>query len=137
MYIPTHFTLTELMPKRYLHVVSSERLWATFDPNLLSSLDILRDYVGKKIYINYNSMQCRGYRDCVVCGEVGGALSPHRLGRAVDLNIEGMDSEEVFHMILRKQHLFTGVRRMEDISKTPTWIHIDTIETDQSSIKVF
>ena len=137
MYIPTHFTLAELMPKKYLHVVSSERLWAMFDPKLLSSLDILRDYTNKSIYINYGSMQCRGYRDCDVCGGVGGALSAHRLGRAVDLNIEGMSSEEVFHMLLKKQHLFPGIRRMEDISKTPTWTHIDTIETKQASILVF
>lgn len=134
IYKPRFFTLRELFPRPMLEKFSEDFLWSLMDEGLLTDIDTLRLYLDKPIYINYNGMQCRGFRDCNVCRDAGAPYSAHRFGQAVDLNVEGVESEDVRQFILDNQDLFPHIKRME---KDVSWVHIDTRDTGLNEIYLF
>ena len=137
IYVPKYFTIEEIFPRSIASRLPSEYLWSLMDEKILQAADAIREYVGRRMFVNYYGMQCRGFRDCNECANVGGKLSAHRVGKAIDFNIEDMPTEEVYEMVLRKSNLWKGVRRIENIEKTPTWIHIDSKEHNEENIKIF
>lgn len=80
----------------------------------------------------------RGYR--LPTSRVGAKKSQHKVGRAIDFNIKGLTSDEVYLIIIKDEELFYmfGARRMENSSYATTWTHIDTKETElENSIYIF
>ncbi len=134
IYIPKYFTINELFPPSMIRRFPEKFLWGLFNPDLLRDLDAIRDFFGKPVFVNYNGMHCRGYRDCKDCKTVGASLSMHRFGGAVDFNIEGLTAEETRRVIVENQNLFTSIRRME---RGVNWVHIDISPTGKEWIVFF
>jgi hypothetical protein len=68
---------------------------------------------------------------------IGASKSAHKLGKAIDPK---GNEEKMFHIIKNnaKEFYTMGIRRLEDISITKGWLHIDTLErnTKPNSIRV-
>lgn len=127
--ITKNFSDVEFLPKE---------LWGKdpkqlIDPCLFEIVQFLRDKFGG-ITINnkywggqYNMSGLRPAN-----ATVGAPKSAHKKGKALDLkfNNDLIDPSGVYHYILQNQELFykMGLRRMEKIEHTPTWLHIDTID---------
>ena len=58
-------------------------------------------------------------------GTVGSKLSGHKFGAAADTKYKHHTPHEVFDFIIANQDLFPYINRMEDITATPTWNHIE------------
>lgn len=76
-----------------------------------------------------------GYRS-PLC-HIGSSRSAHKQGRAADPK---GDQKLYFKLVKENAELFhcLGLRRLEDISITPGWLHVDTLEhnTQPNSIRV-
>lgn len=76
-----------------------------------------------------------GYRSSL--SHVGAKTGAHYKGLAIDLKAPG---KELFKIVKDEAEYYyhLGVRRLEDIRITPTWLHIDTWErnTQPNSIRV-
>jgi len=143
IYKPKYFSVVEIFPKAMAMALPDDYLWAIMDSEILIDIDTLREYVNKPIFVNYGNAQCRGFRDCDTCKTIGAKYSAHRYGMALDFNIEGMEVPEVRELIIKKQHLFPHIRRMEigrikNGKKTPiNWIHVDVKPTNKEGIYLF
>lgn len=85
------------------------------DSYLVSILDILRNQIGKPVYIN------SGYRTPTRNKEVGGAkYSYHMRGMAADIRVNGMSAKEV------AKKLNEIIPHGCGIIVYNTWVHIDT-----------
>ena len=69
---------------------------------------------------------------------IGGTLSQHRFGRAIDIRIAGLTPQEVYTAILAAKEKFmaAGLTTLEDIRDTPTWNHLDIRYTGKSDILI-
>lgn len=106
--IGQHFKVREFACKDGSQVVF-------IDDYLVSILDILRNQVGRPVYIN------SGYRTPTRNKEVGGAkYSYHMRGMAADIRIEGMTAKEIANK------LNAIVPDECGIIVYNTWVHIDT-----------
>ncbi len=121
-----YFELYELVD-RATYEKWGEDAWNLLNPDLLYSLDGLREFFGVPCYINnwYNGHgkdQYKGYRppDC----PIGALRSEHKKGNAADPIIEGIDAETARQKILDNQDhpLLCKIMRLE--ANVP-WLHID------------
>lgn len=80
------------------------------------------------VYRRNDIFKCSGYRSDYC--KVGAVFSAHRKGRAIDIRSEKYSPSYMFDLIMSHKKMFynLGVRRIEDIKITPTWLHIDTFE---------
>lgn len=85
------------------------------DSYLVTILDILRDQVGKPVYIN------SGYRTPTRNKAVNGAkYSYHMRGMAADIRIEGMTAKEIANKLNEIIPTSCG------IIEYASWVHVDT-----------
>lgn len=106
--IGQHFKVREFACKDGSQVVF-------IDTHLVAILDILRNQVGKPVYIN------SGYRTPTRNKEVGGAkYSYHMRGMAADIRISGMTAKEIANK------LNAIIPDECGIIVYSTWVHIDT-----------
>lgn len=141
--------------KKYFHIKEligrstykkyGESSWKFLDIRLLETLLILREKLGKKIFINNwhrgGKFSQRGLRTNVQQIFRNKFLknvlyiSAHVLGKAVDFDVEGMTAEQVRDWIKINQHLFPYKIRLEaDV----TWVHLDIIsESENPKVYVF
>lgn len=85
------------------------------DDYLVSILDILRNQVGKPVYIT------SGYRTPTRNNKVGGAkYSYHMRGMAADIRIEGMTAKEIANKLNKIIPFGCG------IIVYASWVHVDT-----------
>lgn len=80
-----------------------------------------------KIYVKRGNFQWSGYRSALC--KIGAPKSAHKLGKAFDPK---GDENELYAIVKenRKQFYELGLRRLEDISITNGWLHLDTLETN-------
>ena len=73
------------------------------------------------------------YENSGIRTDYGGKFSAHRFGKALDLKFRDAEIEEVFDFIMQNEDLFyeIGIRRIENIEDTPTWLHVDTIDSKE------
>lgn len=139
-----HFKAFELVdPQTYAKF--GEDSFKFFRPEILYALDRLREFFDRPMIVNNwktgGPFQWRGLRT-IDCAE-GAALSPHRVGAAIDFDVVGMDEDLARQMILAKPlGSFPGIRRIEDglvasSGNRRQWTHIDCFEHDGPGIKVF
>jgi hypothetical protein len=123
MKLTDHFFLQEFVPPEIYSVYGVNSQWF-IDRGLVLSVEQLRVDLAKPITINNwhtgGSYKNSGFRTPDVT--VGGKLSQHRFGRAMDLKIHGMHPEEV-RAYLRIYFEKYGITTIE--KDTPTWVHID------------
>jgi hypothetical protein len=124
-YQPAYFSLVELVDK-ITYVKFKETAWSFIDPYLLISLDNLRKYLGKPIYVNNwdsgGDFSFRGFRPKYT--NVGAEYSQHRFGRGVDFDVKDMTAEEVRQVIIKNKDLdiFKHVTTLET---NVAWCHLD------------
>lgn len=92
------------------------------------------------IVINGGNNHARGYRcsDCVSKNNIGTHKSQHRQFQALDFSLKDNKRLKAFYDLLIKRMsqsalFLKRIRRIEDFSATPTWIHIDTRETNKDT----
>ena len=135
-----HFQLYELIDKVTFEKYG-EDAWKLFTPELLYSLDGLRDFLNVPIAINNwwdNTSsyfrQFSGYRppDCTV----GAPLSEHRKGNAADCHIDGADYDKLrLHIMDNKDNpLLMKIMRLEaDVN----WLHLDCGAIPQGQKRIY
>lgn len=113
-----------------------EYAWNFFDPRLLDTLLVIREKIGKPIYVNNWDMggnfSQRGFR-CNICPLVKEKtaleklyVTAHNQGMGVDFDVKGMSAEEVRKWIVdNKIFLPHQIRLESDVN----WVHLD-VRTD-------
>lgn len=125
-----HFVIQELVPPATFSRFG-ERAWWFLDPKIIAVLDALQEELGaeRKIVVNSwhqrGQFQFSGFRPPDTT--VGAALSQHRFGRAADVKVQGMTPAQVLQVILaqKEKYIALGLTTIENIAKTPTWLHLD------------
>lgn len=137
MYKPTYFELYELIdPEIYDSV--GEDAWKLLDENALITLDKLRKKFGP-IRVN-DWMEGGRYKESGLRRKnspTGARRSMHKYGKAFDCKFFHKSIQEVFEYIIENEHEFPELKRLEHFHATPTWLHFDVKETNQSGIYVF
>lgn len=120
------------------------------DIRLFHIADMLRDKLGKPLRINnwwhlYKQLEEKGWSEDKIIKTIlasdyskwsgyrsnkctiGAKASAHRKGKAIDPK---GDEKELFEIVEKnaKEFYALGLRRLEDISITKGWLHIDTME---------
>lgn len=139
--IKKYFDIEELVCK-HVYNKFGEMAWEFFNPKLLETLLVIREKLGKPIYVNNwqvgGNLTQRGLR-CNVCqlvrekSDLGKAyMSTHMQGTGIDFDVKGMSAHEVREWIKKNQILLPYPIRLED---GVTWVHLD-MRTDGSKGKV-
>lgn len=138
MYKPEYFRPYEFVPKS-VHDYFGVRSINFMDERILMVADQIRDYFARPVYINiYESgLENRGWR--FPFSSTGSKLSTHKYGWAIDFNVEDTSAQDVYMEIITHEEDFfqMGVKRVEKVQFTPTWTHIDVMETNLPVIKFF
>ena len=132
-----YFKITELVDKE-VYSIHGDRAWKFFDTNLLKAILIIREGLNKPITINTSTMQQRGLRhneSPIVMNKTRPYLSAHCLGKALDFNVQGINSEDVRAWIKKNYFKFDFKIRLEHKKngKPISWVHIDTIDEEQNA----
>jgi hypothetical protein len=129
-----YFELKEIVCKDVYNYYK-DVAWQFFDSRLLTTIDRLREKIGKPIFVNNwdtgGQFDERGFR-CLRCSIVKQAIknnkmyvSPHMTGQAIDFDVEGLLADEVRQWIIKNQNLWPYPLRLEaDVN----WVHLDTRE---------
>lgn len=132
-----YFKIQELVSEK-VYRKYGEKAWEFIDPNLIKAIDLLREHFNKPITVNNwlwgGNLEQRGLRankDEIVVNKKDYYISQHCLGKAVDFNIKGLSTQEVYEEILKNKDKFYLISRIENIKDTPTWVHIDVANTDK------
>lgn len=136
-YRPKHFTIQELVAPN-IYDDFGDKAWDMLDPKLLRALDKLREKFGA---ITVNNWRTGGpYKESGLreqSTKTGAPKSAHKRGMAADCKPFECTVHEVYAYILENPHEFPEIRRVENITHTPTWLHIDTVDHPGKGIKVF
>lgn len=132
--LKNYFKITELVGSRTASKYG-EVGWRFFETNALHALLILRKNIDKPVFCNRGNLEQRGLRtnvqhlvkDKTERNQL--YISAHILGRAFDLDVQGMTAEEVRDWIEENADLFPFKIRLED---GVTWVHIDTIDEEKN-----
>jgi len=128
MQLSKHFKLQELIHP-VIHRKIGDRAADWLNPNLIITLEALREMSGRPIKVN--DWHVGGnYKDSGLrCGTapLNGkvTLSSHYAGCAADLKFSGIEPDKIYFHILNNQDKYPFISRMENIEHTPTWAHIE------------
>lgn len=138
--IKEYFHISELVGRRTAQK-HGERAWRFLDYRLLYALLIIREGLGRKMFVNRGNKRQRGLRT-VVQQLVKNAfykdrlyISAHMMGKAADFDVEGMTAQEVRNWISLNSRRFPFKIRLEG---KVTWVHLDVIyEIKNSWVYIF
>lgn len=121
-----HFDLQELVAPE-IYAERASRAWELLDVYALVTFDQLRDKFGPIVINDWHHdglFKYSGLRpwDC----ETGAKWSDHKYGRAGDLKPLRATPQEMYAYILAHQDEFPYLRSLENIGKTPSWVHVST-----------
>ena len=127
--VSDHFYLTEFIdPKTYKDL--GEYSIHKIDNNLILIAEYIRNGIGKPVTINTwavgGQYKESGLRDPLT--KTGAKKSAHKEGKAIDIKVQGMPSDEVFDWCMaHKVELYNiGVREIENKEFTKGWTHLST-----------
>lgn len=156
--VAKNFYLDEFIdPHTYFNTV--DHGLSLMDPRVFEIVQLLRDHYGKPIYINNWWGYYSNYKDKLPLEKIisnieksnlhkwsgwrssrckiGASSSAHKKGKAADPK---GPQKTFFSIVKRNAERFyaLGLRRLEDISITIGWLHMDTLErnTRPNSIRV-
>lgn len=133
-YCPKHFKLAELVDPWFL-AMPEDQVWDMLDENALRAIDALRDKFGP-LLINGRGYTESGLRRSDT--KTGAKFSMHKVGKAFDLKPlqKGVTVTMMFDWIManKAEAYAMGIRRVEDIKYTPTWIHVDAKDTGAENV---
>lgn len=145
-----NFNVEEFVPQKIFEKYGDASLWFV-DPKIVSLAQYIREYFGKSMTINNwhsgGSFNYRGFRPdsfyyqwdnsiSAYKSKRKGKLSQHRMGRAIDFNISGLDCDEIRNEFLmnEQQWMEAGLTTIEDGAYAPTWVHIDIRHTGKDNL---
>lgn len=139
-----YFKIQELVSKQ-VYEKYGEKCWEFINPKIIMFLDTLRNDLNKPIVVNNwlwkGSFQQRGLRankDPLVLDKKGLYCSQHCFGNAVDFDVQGMGTKEVYDYIIKNYSNYKDyITRIENINSAPTWIHVDCANTDKDELIIF
>ncbi len=144
MYICKHFKLQELVsPVVYKKYGSFA--WNFFDDKTLQDLDLSRDFWGAALIVNnwergggYTQSGLRCNIDPLVKCKTVPYLSAHCLGRAFDIKpLKLADCDDLYLCLQENYKKFQALSRLENIVKTGTWVHFDSLIQRGRTITIF
>lgn len=127
----------------YLHEFVSKEIYASWgkrsvwflDQRLFLLAQFFRDRFGQTT-INGGQYNYSGFREpeCTI----GGKLSQHRFGRAIDLKFKEITVQEVYKDVINNYDLYKkfGLTTLENIDATPTWLHVDLRNTNKEELLI-
>ncbi len=138
MQVLPHFDVRELVPPRVWELHEAGRLDARWylQPRLLQMLKGVRARYGRPIWVNTwpgdGDLTERGYR--LPSTDTGSTYSQHKLGAAVDFEVEGLTPDEVRADVKENEGAFydMGLRAIESGDYAPTWVHADVRSTQRT-----
>ncbi len=139
MKISEHFDVREFVPKEIWDKWGVNSIWWV-NPKLVELAELIRNHFNASVTINNwhtgGSFNWRGLRT-PSCTE-GASLSQHRFMNAIDINVGGKNSDEVFDEIFKNQGKFMtiGLTTMEDKSMTKGWTHLDCRNTGKKELLI-
>ena len=137
--ISKHFDIREFVSKHTWDEWGMRSLWF-LDPRLITLAEFTREWFGAPMMINNwhigYSYQNRGYRHPE--SSVGASEGQHRFGRALDFNIKGLSSDQVYDEILanEKDFMLAGITTLENKQYAKTWTHMDIRNTGSANILI-
>lgn len=142
--ISKYFKIQELVSKS-VYDKYGDKCWEFINPKIIIFLDRLRKDLDKPITVNNwlwrGEFQQRGLRankDPIVAIKKDYYLSQHCLGNAVDFNVKGMSTKEVYYYIINNYNKYMDcISRIENIDTAPTWVHVDCANTNSDALVVF
>jgi uncharacterized protein YcbK (DUF882 family) len=139
MKISANFDLRELVCPAAYDKLGDNARWL-LDPQLVNVVQAIRDISGKSVVVNNwhygGTYKNSGYRS--PNSTTGASYSMHKLGKAADLKIAGMTPSQSLQLIKDNWEKLNslGLTTVEDISCTPTWLHVDVRWTGQTSLLI-
>jgi hypothetical protein len=140
MKLSKNIWLQELVPGA-IYTQWGNRSQMFVDPRVVNFLQGIRNRFNAGVIINTwhngGSFHNRGFRDPRT--GVGGLLSQHRFGRAADLHLSsGPSVQEIYADIMANQtwYMDQGITTVEEITHTPTWLHVDCRWTGEDKIRI-
>lgn len=133
--IKDYFKIQELVCN-VVYEKFGERSWKFFDNDLLETLLVIREAIGKPITINnWNNggrFTQRGLRhnlSRLVTSKKRLYLSPHIFGKGIDFDVKGMSAPEVREWLVDNQEILPYKIRLERklAGKPINWVHLDTL----------
>jgi len=106
---------------------------ADFDPAIIQFYGIVKKNF-PSVYVNYHA----GVRLNNYCGfrpancTVGAKNSAHKSGKAIDMHLPRQEELQQLRYFVCKYGREWGILRMEAKASTPTWVHVDTMETEKT-----
>ena len=140
MKIKDYFSIKELVDEE-VYSIHGESAWKFLDDRLLECLLVVRECLNNSIIINDwsfgGSMQQRGLRhnkSSMVRHKENIYLSAHMLGKAVDFDVQGVNSSDVRKWIEDNADLFPCKVRLENKlnGKPISWVHLDVIQEEKN-----
>lgn len=136
-YTPHFFTPKELVSPEIYELLGDASI-EVIPQTILMMLDKLRSDFGESLYINADGRMYSGVRP-INCS-VGAKKSRHKPiyegVQAFDLHAKKSTNKELWEFCLKNAEKY-NICRMENISATPTWVHIEIQESPVSSCYVF
>lgn len=134
-----YFKTQEFVSKTIYTQWGEKALWF-IDPRIRKLANFTRKFFNKPVTINNwhtgGAFDQRGFREPE--STVGAKLSQHRFGRAIDINVSGMTSNQVYDTILANEKVFmdAGLTCLEDKVDTVSWTHLDCRYTGLDKILI-
>ncbi len=134
-YKPKHFTVQELVPPETIKLLGADKALTVMDSRILMTADLLRELFNAIMTINnYSSggaLRYRGYRPATYTE--GAVHSQHRLGKAIDFNIEGYSEAQIRARILKEYKTNPAFKYIRGVElNTIGWVHVDVRDWDIS-----
>lgn len=128
MKVSEDFILQEFVDPETYKRFGDKSIWF-IDPKIIDIAQLIRNLTHKPVTINNwewgGVYKESGLRSLTTT--TGAKYSQHKYGRAIDIKVEGMSVQEVYNIIMQNIEIFraVGLTTIEDIDKTPTWLHLD------------
>jgi hypothetical protein len=129
MMTPTNFDIREYVPKEVYKRFGASSIWF-IDPRIVLIKQYFETHLTHKCFVNNwaqgGDLNESGFR--VPHSLTGAQFSQHKFGRATDIHFLGITIQEVGRFVIDHWSDLSalGATTVEDITKTPTWLHIDT-----------
>lgn len=124
------FVIEEFVPKEIFNLYGPKSIWF-INVGVVTSMVFLRNWFDASITINNwhlgGKFQNRAYR--VPDSKTGAKFSQHKLAKAIDFNVTGLDSDEVSKRIIDNWadiHKNVSFTTIENPEFTKGWTHLDT-----------
>jgi hypothetical protein len=139
MKVAKDFVLQEFVHPELYRIFGNQAI-RFVDERLITIAQFVRDVIDCPIdvntYVYGGNYIDRGVR--LPESRIGAKFSMHKLGKAIDISSRFMGIEEIYNLIRKydKDLFDMGLRRIEDIIYTPTWLHLDVANTRHHSIQI-